>query len=106
MSLGIPVKAVPRALVETTSGRICLAGSALQIPFALFLLVKAYRMFPNDPAETFVGLGLMHIAVVAALFCSWLFYGLLMKKNWLQNSLLILIAVAPMAPTYATLAAA
>jgi hypothetical protein len=105
MTLAIPIKAVPRALVETTSGRICLAGSALQVIFAVFLLLKAHRLFPNDPSETLVELGLMHLAFVGALFGSWLFYGLLMKKNWLLNLLLVLMSLAPLAPTYASLAA-
>jgi hypothetical protein len=103
--LGVQSKAIPHLLVTTTSGQICLAGSALQLPFAAFLIFRAYRLFPNDPAETFAGLAFMHVAVIGALFCSWLFYGLLMKKNWLENLLLVLIALAPLAPTYATLAA-
>ena len=103
--LGVPFSAIPAFLVSTTSGLICIAGSALQLPFVIYLFYKAYHLFPNDPAETFVGLGLMHLAAVGVLFCSWYYYGLLMKKDWLKNLLLVLIAVAPIAPTYAALAA-
>jgi|SRR6185369_900332 len=103
--LGIPLGAVPRFLVTTTSGRICIAGSVLQLAFAAYLFYRAYQLFPDDPAEKFVGLALMHLAFIGALFGNWFFYGLLMKKNWLENLLLVLIALAPIAPTYAILAA-
>ncbi len=67
--------------------------------------VKAYAAFPENSSETLGGLAFMHIGTIAALFCCWIYYGRFLgfKSNLLQNLLLILVAVAPFFPTYATL---
>lgn len=93
-------------LLHTTSGRIVIVGSLLQLPPAAFLAFKACRAFPADASEELLGLAFLHLAAVVGLLGGWLEYGehLRFRNNRLQNLFLLLVTVAPMVISYARLA--
>ena len=92
-------------LFSSTAGRIAILAALLQIPMVAYLGGRAYGAFPDSSSETLGGLALMHLGAIAALFGCWLYYGMFLgfKSNMLQNTLLILVALAPFFPTYAAL---
>jgi len=96
---------VRQQLFSSATGKLVVVAALLHVTVVAYLGVKAYVAFPDSASETLLGLALLHLGTIAALFGCWFYYGVFLrfKSNSLQSLLLILIALAPFFPTYAAL---
>jgi hypothetical protein len=96
---------IRRHLFSSLSGKLALAGAAIQVPMVVLLAAKAYAEFPDAISETFAGHAFLHLGVSAGVFCCWLYYGVYLKfaNNTLQNMLIVLLASMPFFATFSIL---
>lgn len=82
---------------ESLDWKIVVWGSGIQLPFACWMLIKAWQLFPDDALIPYFQAGLLHLAIPVGLVGSFVKYGarLDFRKSVFLTSLLILIAVMP-----------
>lgn len=77
--------------------KIVVWGSLAQLPFAFWMLIRAWQLFPDDALIPYFQAGLLHLAIPVSLVGSFVKYGAYLdfRKSVFLTTLLIIITLLP-----------